>query len=178
MQKTLEDIFSQVEVSETGCLLWKGSTTRGYGNTYFAGKSHWMHRFFYERVKGPIPSGLTIDHLCQVKTCVNPHHLEVVTARENIRRYWGNKDEYTCPHGHAFTTENTIYAREGRGKARKCLTCHKKASSVAYFKRKARRGPLPPIPPERRSEIARTAAFARWAKHDELAGLLRGDGDV
>ena len=44
------------------------------------------HRFVYEQTKGPILEGLTIDHLCRVRCCVNPDHLEVVTIQENIQR--------------------------------------------------------------------------------------------
>ena len=46
----------------------------------------YAHRHYYERVRGPIPANRQVDHLCRVRACVNPDHLELVTARENIRR--------------------------------------------------------------------------------------------
>ena len=69
------------------CLLWTGSTNhKGYGLFRIGGKMVSTHRWAYEHYIGPIPSGLQLDHLCMVRNCVNPDHLEPVTARENIHR--------------------------------------------------------------------------------------------
>lgn len=69
------------------CWVWTGWTDRdGYGALDVGGKFTRAHRFAYEELVGPIPEGLTIDHLCRVKHCVNPAHLEPVTAEENTRR--------------------------------------------------------------------------------------------
>ncbi len=71
----------------TGCWLWIGSTnTRGYGRIYVNGKTRPAHRLCYELLRGSIPPGLHLDHLCRVPCCVNPAHLEPVTCAENIRR--------------------------------------------------------------------------------------------
>lgn len=73
----------------SGCWLWTGCTEeKGYAVLY---KDNWKghrpaHRFSYETFVGPIPKGLHIDHLCNIKCCVNPAHLEPVTAQENNRR--------------------------------------------------------------------------------------------
>jgi DNA-binding CsgD family transcriptional regulator len=50
------------------------------------GDTKLAHRYFYTLIKGPIPEGLELDHLCKVRCCVNPNHLEPVTPRENVRR--------------------------------------------------------------------------------------------
>jgi hypothetical protein len=68
------------------CWLWTGALTKGYGAFRNSGKRYEAHRWAYEFLRGEIPSGLTIDHLCREKTCVNPWHLELVTRQENARR--------------------------------------------------------------------------------------------
>jgi hypothetical protein len=66
-----------------GCWLWRGRIApNGYGTI---GKEY-AHRVAYERARGPIPAGMELDHLCRVKACVNPDHLEVVTKSENAKR--------------------------------------------------------------------------------------------
>lgn len=58
----------------------------GYGQVSIGGQLRLAHRVFYERAHGPIPDGLTVDHLCRVRACVNPDHMEIVTRAENLRR--------------------------------------------------------------------------------------------
>jgi hypothetical protein len=90
-RSTLERLCSRVEQRDgSSCWFWTGSTNnKGYGRLGGnKGGSQLAHRAAYELIIGPIPAGLTIDHLCGVKICVNPAHLEPVTARENLERYW------------------------------------------------------------------------------------------
>ena len=79
--------WAKVEKTAT-CWLWMGAKeTRGYG--YFRPHSHdpfKAHRIAYETLVQPVPEGLELDHLCRVRSCVNPAHLEVVTHAENVRR--------------------------------------------------------------------------------------------
>lgn len=70
-----------------GCWIWLGmKTPEGYGIIKVNGKRVKAHRYAYTHLVCPIPEGLTIDHLCRHKDCVNPEHLEPVTASENTKR--------------------------------------------------------------------------------------------
>lgn len=89
------------------CWLWEGATIpAGYGHLHLNGTNTFAHRLAYELANGPIPEGLTIDHLCRVPACVNPSHLEAVTMRENVLRGKGpaakNARKTHCPYGHAY----------------------------------------------------------------------------
>jgi hypothetical protein len=69
--------------AESGCWLWQ----RGIHHSGYAFVARQLaHRYVYELHRGPIPEGLTLDHLCRVRHCVNPEHLEPVTMTENLRR--------------------------------------------------------------------------------------------
>lgn len=69
------------------CWLWKGAVDKnGRGRKQINGKHMRAYRALYEQLRGPIPAGLTLDHLCRVPLCVNPDHLEPVTQAENNRR--------------------------------------------------------------------------------------------
>jgi HNH endonuclease len=68
------------------CWNWKGCLRNGYGLVKMKGKMRQASRVAFELVKGEIPDGLEIDHICQNTLCVNPDHLEAVTHRENVRR--------------------------------------------------------------------------------------------
>ena len=73
-----------------GCWAWTGAKkTGGYGNMWWNGKMRMAHRMWYEALRGRIPEGLVIDHLCQQESCVNPWHLEAVTQAVNVRRGYG-----------------------------------------------------------------------------------------
>lgn len=109
------------------CWMWTGSKQRqGYGMVYFyGGLTKMAHRMAYEFIKGPIPEGLTLDHLCRNHPCVNPNHLEPVTNRENILRGTGptalHIKKTHCPYGHEYSPQNTA-GRKGRT-GRWCREC-------------------------------------------------------
>lgn len=119
---------AKVSVDENGCWLWTATLflKTGYANFWCDGKSNLAHRVSYRWFVGPIPAGYQIDHLCKVRHCVNPAHLEAVTpVVNNIRSQspsavHGRKTH--CIHGHEFTTENT-YVPPKRPNRRYCRTC-------------------------------------------------------
>lgn len=79
--------MQKVARQKDGCWLWMGTVDRdGYGRL-MVNRVRWgAHRLTYVAYKGPIETGMVIDHLCRVPNCVNPDHLEAVTTRENVLR--------------------------------------------------------------------------------------------
>jgi len=106
---------------EGECWIWTGRiNVDGYGTL----GSRYAHRVVYEELVGEIPDGLHLDHLCRVRSCVRPLHLEPVTQRENTLRgqnFCAVKARQThCIHGHEFTPANTYVRTNG---TRQCRTC-------------------------------------------------------
>lgn len=129
--------WSKVEKTDTHWL-WTGNSVRnGYG--YFnitEGVGRLAHRFAYEELVGEIPEGLTIDHLCRVRACVNPAHLEAVTLQENIRRIpHPNSAKTHCPKGHPYAGDN-LYVDRKTG-ARGCVECGRVRSREWQRKKRA-----------------------------------------
>ena len=126
MQMLEKRLFDKVLKTET-CWLWKGSTLLGYGIIGVNGKLQRVHRIYYELHKGEIPNGLVLDHLCRVRNCVNPDHLEPVTLGTNVLRGVGitaiNKRKTRCLKGHEFNKENTYLNKKG---FRECKECSRK----------------------------------------------------
>lgn len=114
---------------KTPCWIWQGGSSHGYGIMY-AGAPHRAHRASYEHSVGPIPEGLTIDHLCRQTLCINPSHLEPVTAAENSRRMMAAigmeigarrvANRPNCKLGHPYV-EGSYRIRRGGGRI--CKQC-------------------------------------------------------
>jgi len=82
----LDQITSKIKV-EDDCWIWQaGLNNKGYAVMWHEKKHFIVHRWIYKLVYGNIPDGLTIDHLCRHRRCVNPKHLEAVTNSENLIR--------------------------------------------------------------------------------------------
>lgn len=127
----LERFWSRVEKTDA-CWIWRGYIDPvGYGRLRFAGKTQLAHRVSFVIANGSIPAGLTLDHLCYVKACVNPAHLDPVSQAVNyaraveMGRVAGNGEEHRqkthCAQDHPYDEENTYYRKAGAG--RSCREC-------------------------------------------------------
>lgn len=129
--------FYSMPEPNSGCFLWLGTLVNGYGRMMVGGTHYLAHRMAYELKHGPIPDDLVIDHLCRVRCCVNPDHLEPVSNFENIARGFGigvkNAEKMSCKHGHPYTPENTYWRPNGKG--RDCKQC----IDARYFARQERK---------------------------------------
>ncbi len=111
------------------CWLWTGAVdVGGYGRSNAGGRNRVVHRVLYEAARGPIPPGLVIDHLCRVKHCVNPAHLEPVTNEENLRRGLPNASDLNarkthCVRGHPLDGPNAYIRERGGYTTRVCRKC-------------------------------------------------------
>ncbi|WP_116214893.1 HNH endonuclease signature motif containing protein [Streptomyces olivoreticuli] len=114
------EIQSRSGVDGAPCILWTGALDGGgYAMTKRNGRSSKVHRLMYESIRGEIPSGLVLDHLCRVRHCVNPAHLEAVSNAENVRRGSNTKltmadamairDEFAQPNSRTKTAIAAAY---------------------------------------------------------------------
>ena len=137
----VERFWPKVKKTET-CWLWLGAKkTNGYGRIR-NGRDIYVHRFAYELLVGTIPKGLTIDHLCRNRACVNPAHLEAITNKDNILRGKGlsarEAQRTHCPYGHPYDLFNTYHYRRGGQEQRQCRQCHNRR--VAATRRSGHNG--------------------------------------
>lgn len=128
--KTADQRFWEKVDKSGDCWLWTASVTAmGYGQFRVSTTERVLaHVYAYRQLAGGAWGGLKLDHLCRVKRCVNPDHLEPVTQKENVLRGIGptavNHKKTHCLRGHEFTSANT-YVRTANGKpiGRRCRTC-------------------------------------------------------
>jgi len=129
---------AKIDIAPDGCHLWTGYVHRtGYGRVAYHGKVREAHRVAYELAHGPVPKGKEIDHLCRVRRCVNPDHLEAVTRKVNclrgaaptIKIYFSG----ACRRGHPKTAEHGVRKRNGNWR---CMTCHRATMIVWRAKRR------------------------------------------
>lgn len=128
LQLTLyPDNFKKRVTLVDNCWLWTGMKTEyGYARLYIKNKKNTRaHKWAYEQLYGVVPDGLVLDHLCRVRHCVNPEHLEAVTPRINVLRGMGtaslNAQKTHCFRGHPLLGSNLLLNRDGRG--RRCHKC-------------------------------------------------------
>lgn len=112
------------------CWNWKGTITQGYGRFWLPNRRRvtQAHRLSYELLKGPIPDGLTLDHLCRNRSCVNPDHLEPVIGRVNTLRGEGppaiNSRKIHCIRGHLLPPPKPRGGKRVGEWGRLCKECH------------------------------------------------------
>lgn len=123
-------VFGEDGNYPTECWHWGGKAKPdkyGYMRCQRNGKTRYRHRIEYEKVNGPIPPGLVIDHLCRNRQCLRPDHMEPVTISENVKR--GKRDRKTCKNGHEWKEGSyREYDKVVRGKIyieRVCIQCNK-----------------------------------------------------
>ena len=143
--ETLERNFWKRVVKTETCWLWQGTTNYGgYGIVHRGPRVQTRrfraHRIAYEMLVGPIPEGLVIDHLCRVRHCVNPAHMEPVTRGENVMRGIGLPVQHAakarCPQGHAYDDANTYLIKTG---GRSCRTCGRNRARAKWRRQAAAR---------------------------------------
>lgn len=158
------DLWARIIPTE-GCWHWIGyidhRSSSGYGRVFWDGKLRFAHRVVYELLRSPIPDGLTIDHLCRNRSCVNPDHMEPVTNRENGLRGVGACAQHArqthCKRGHPLSGRNLYLRTNGQRGCRACYAISKRKQMAVhpeYFKEKDRKKWI------RRREAARLAALA------------------
>jgi hypothetical protein len=127
----VERFWSKIHKTDS-CWFWIGHRRRrgGYGSFYFNGVVWAAHRYSYTFLRGPIPDGLVLDHLCGEPSCVNPDHLETVTLAENSRR--AKKLRPTCGQGHEMAGDNVVTRKDGARYCRACFNASQRGRRNKY----------------------------------------------
>jgi hypothetical protein len=131
-ERDRERFTSKVAGDDRGCWIWQGAIFQQTGYGVFNARSddgvwrpHTAHRAAYLMFVGPISDGLQIDHLCRVRACCKPSHLEAVTNRENVLRGTSPAARQAlqthCYKGHPLSGYNLILRPNTR--KRECRTC-------------------------------------------------------
>ena len=161
MKKSLKQRFDEKWIPEpnTGCWLWtgaeqppRGSSVSGYGLMNLSrvyGRNYFAHQVAMHVYKGyPLdmtsrPSKYVWDHLCRVRACVNPDHIELVTHQTNILRGEGLAataiKQTHCKHGHELSGDNVRIVYKPH-KQRLCRACRRRISSEWSRKKRVKRG--------------------------------------
>lgn len=136
----METFWNKVRKTDN-CWLWTACKTPGGYGRYL---KTYAHRFAYESAFGPIPSRMTIDHLCKVRLCCNPAHMEVVTRAENALRGGGidraaakRKALTHCKRGHELAGDNLQIRSDGHRKCVECYRMHYRRHNAIRDTRKA-----------------------------------------
>lgn len=174
-RKILARIFSKIKVSENNfyngspCWEWqRGKTGAGYAAICINYTDYLVHRLLYQFFVGE-PGKLHCDHLCRVRGCVNPAHIEPVPLRENVLRGEGiaarNAKKEFCKYGHILADENVkIYQNKGKT-FRQCIECQKRRKNK--FQEKLKTIPFDhPLKQKQREASNRAAAKRQQLPYD------------
>lgn len=141
--------WANVQKSDT-CWLWTAYLEDGYGRFWINGSHELAHRYSYRTLVSPIPEGMTIDHLCRNRACVNPDHLEVVTNRVNVLRGISPSAQHArasfCSRGHPLSGDNLRVEKPYGSRSssiRRCLICRR--SQIREAARRRARDQSDPI---------------------------------
>jgi HNH endonuclease len=159
------------------CWRWTGARNpQGYGQITINGKRRSAHRTAYETWTGEIPEGLHIDHLCRVRDCINPAHLEAVTPLENARRALPFRKKAThCGHGHEFTPSNIKWTKRRGYWIRRCRACHNTDRRRTRAEKALTRTP---ISAERHRENSRKGARVKWERFYQARRVEPGSAEA
>lgn len=149
---SLPDWFMErVRVDESGCWIWTGAkTSSGYAEFERGGRKFRAHRWAAYRLAGDAHGDLDAHHLCGVRACVNPEHLELMTRAAHARVHGFGSGEARgasllrknlthCKNGHPFDEANTYVTTKGQ---RQCRACNNERSKARYHLRRKRTGPV------------------------------------
>lgn len=136
-RNTLATVLDRVVIEPDGCCRWTGTLDiGGYGQVGWHGRVWAVHRLLYQHFIGPVPPGLTLDHLCRNRACCNPWHLEPVTNHQNILRGTvPSANRELCKNGvHDITTVGSLFT-DSDG-CERCVECRRE-SKRRYAERHA-----------------------------------------
>jgi len=127
---------NRIVEGEYGCWIWTGTDNgNDYPTSNVGSKQVYVYKEMYEYLKGPIPYGKEPDHICRIRKCINPAHIEPVTHRENMKRgktiIARQIQSKTCPNGHPYSGVNN------RGD-RICHPCYAEVARAYRQHKKAR----------------------------------------
>lgn len=153
-------------VNSAGCWVWQDFVNhRGYAKFYDGSRQVAAHRWSYEHHVGPIPAGLTIDHLCANPSCVNPEHLQPVTQSENTQRAVDRNHPPLVPDRHG--------TRLKYSKGCRCDVC--RAGNVAYVRRSIGRRQARLVANPTLAPHGRYTTYNNWGcRCDECRGAHAG----
>lgn len=155
--RVIARIKERIEIDDNGCWMFRGALSEGYGHLGWRDpvpRTASAHRVMYTALRGPIPRGLDLDHLCHDpaacspdkasdcphRACCNPDHLAAVTRRENLLRGGTvsamRRATTHCPQGHELTEGNTLTSSLGQ---RQCKECAYERNRAYYWKNRERR---------------------------------------
>ena len=136
-------VMAKVQELSNGCKVWTGTKTGSkvagvsvYGvivadHPSLGGPGGYaqVHRVVWEQEIGPIPDGMTLDHVCENHICVNVKHLQLATRSENTRLRWERHPAPdVCAKGHSNWKYNTVRSGKEEGRVvRRCRTCQAEA---------------------------------------------------
>lgn len=127
---TLPRFWSKVAESPSGCWIWTGGLSNGYSSFKYDGERIAGHLLTYRAMIGKVPVGLELDHLCRVRRCVNPYHLDAVPKRVNILRGEGPTARHARQDDCGKDGHGPYIVRTFKAKARRvCRDCEREAAA-------------------------------------------------